>query len=202
MDSDATIFYEGTELSCAELEDKVFIEDDITMGSDICLTSRELYSATCCIDPPKDPCNLCRSGDNNFPLKSNGNVKVVSMTGETQSCLEVSQSLLSRREQSSWQCRSSQKELQAKCCDGTTFNDNNTDESLTLEDYNNVPVPTPGVNWSPLGGDEPAASEGFYYAKPDWNWKEDWNSSSSSRISSATSAIALFSIMVGGLLWH
>ena len=189
VDSDATVFYNGAELSCAELDDQVLTEDGITMGSDKCLTSQELYSATCCIDPPQDPCNLCRSGDNDLPLKSD--VKVVSMTGETETCLEVSQSLQSRREQSSWQCRSSQKELQAKCCDGGTYDDHDANES---HDYNNAPVPTPGVNWSPLGVDEPAAgypSDGFYYAKPDW--KENWDSSS--RITSTTCALTLFGVV-------
>jgi len=188
VDNDATIFYDGRELSCTELEDKVFLLVGIAMGSENCLASQELYSATCCIDPPVNPCNLCRSGDNDFPLKSE--VNVVSAAGETESCLEVFQSLLSRREQSSWQCRSSQKELQAKCCDGTTF------------DYGNAPVPSPGVDWSPsLGVDEPASypSEGFYYTKPDWNWKENWKNCSS-RITSTTTAFALVSMV--WLLWQ
>ena len=188
VDNDATIFYDGRELSCTELEYKVFLLVGIAMGSENCLASQELYSATCCIDPPVNPCNLCRSGDNDFPLKSE--VNVVSAAGETESCLEVFQSLLSRREQSSWQCRSSQKELQAKCCDGTTF------------DYGNAPVPSPGVDWSPsLGVDEPASypSEGFYYTKPDWNWKENWKNCSS-RITSTTTAFALVSMV--WLLWQ
>ena len=116
-------------------------------------------------------------------------VNVISAAGEKESCLEVFQSLLSRREQSSWQCRSSQKELQAKCCDGTTF------------DYGNAPVPSPGVDWSPLGVDEPASypSEGFYYTKPDWNWKENWKNCSS-RITGTTTAFALVSMV--WLLWQ
>ena len=183
LDLDATVFYDGTEVSCHELEGKTFFEEGIAMGSDKCRTSQELYSATCCIVPPKNPCNLCRSGDNDFLLKSE--VNVVSATGERESCLELFQSLLSR-EDLSVQCLSSQKELQAKCCDGTY-------------DYNNAPVPSPGIEWSPSASvDEPvlgSPSKGFYYTNPDWN-NSDWNNwNCSSRITSTATATALFALL-------
>jgi hypothetical protein len=185
VDWDATVFYDGKEVSCHELDGKIIFEEGIAMGSDTCLTSQELYSTTCCINPPENPCNLCRSGDNDFLLKSD--VNVVSATGETESCLEVFQSLLSRSEHSSVQCLNSQKELQAKCCDGGTF-----------DDYN-APVPSPGVDWSP-SVDEPAGypTKGFYYTSPDWN--ENWNSSC--RITSTATALALLSISWVMVMWQ
>jgi hypothetical protein len=175
MDWEATIFYNGSEVSCHQLEGKVFYEKGIGMTSDTCVTSQELYKSACCIDPPQNPCNLCRSGDNEFRLKSE--VNVVSATGETESCLEVFQTLLSRREQSSQQCLSAQNELQSKCCDRTY-------------DYN-APVPTPAINWSPSAMDEPAGypHDGFYYTKPDWN--ENWNGSGRNRIASTVKVCLL-----------
>jgi hypothetical protein len=115
--------------------------------------------------------------------------------------LEVFQSLLARTEQSSAQCLSSRKELQAKCCGVGTYDDNNVlvpspdDNNATVSSVDKpagyAPVPSPGVDWSP-SVDEPAGypTEGFYYTKPDWN--ENWNSCS--RITSTATASALLSI--------
>jgi hypothetical protein len=198
VDWGATVFYDGNEVSCLELEGE-FREKGIAAGSATCLTSQQLYSTSCCVIPPENPCNLCPSDDNDFRLQSE--IKVVSATGETKSCLEVFQSLLARTEQSSAQCLSSRKELQAKCCGVGTYDDNNVlvpspdDNNATVSSVDKpagyAPVPSPGVDWSP-SVDEPAGypTEGFYYTKPDWN--ENWNSCS--RITSTATASALLSI--------
>ena len=99
--------------------------------------SQSLYHKACCIDPPEEPCNLCRSGSTYYNMNSDA---VVTYNGEASTCLEVYASLILRSEQSSEHCISAQRELFSICCDantGLTVSDDSTSATRTDNNISN-----------------------------------------------------------------
>jgi len=114
IDWKATVVFSGGEVSCHELDSKIFVDAGIDKDSPRCESSQNLFDKTCCIQAPEKPCNLCRSSNGKyFNTKSN---ERVSYNGEVKTCLEVHHFLNSRREQSSEHCIDAKGELFDQCC--------------------------------------------------------------------------------------
>ena len=111
---EATVFYSGVELSCHDLDSKIFVEKAIVSGTPTCQTSQESYSEFCCIQPLEEPCDICSMNGVSFQMIDD---MEISYEGKARTCLEVHNSLYSRREQSSELCISAQGNFFDQCCD-------------------------------------------------------------------------------------
>ncbi len=108
------MFYSGAEISCHDLDIKVFVEEGIAADSPQCKTSQDSYSGFCCTQAPEDPCDMCRMNGVSFEMITD---MKISYEGKVQTCLEVHNTLYSRREQSSEHCISAQGNFFDQCCE-------------------------------------------------------------------------------------
>jgi hypothetical protein len=142
LDWDGAIFFSGNEVPCSELDSKIFVEEGISADSSRCEISKDFYADSCCIQPPNEPCNICRSSSGVF-YNMNSSTEV-SFDGEVKTCLEVYHSMYSRREQSSEQCIAAQGELFDKCCEATDAVDGQTSDFAGDSSFSGtVPSTTP-----------------------------------------------------------
>lgn len=111
---EATVFYSGVELSCHDLDSKIFVEKAIVSDTPTCQTSQDSYSEFCCIQPLEEPCDICSMNGVSFQMIDD---MEISYEGNARTCLEVHNSLYSRREQSSELCISAQGNFFDQCCD-------------------------------------------------------------------------------------
>lgn len=111
---EATVFYSGVELSCHDLDSKIFVEKGIASDTPTCKTSQDSYSGFCCMQPLEEPCDICNMNGVSFQMIDDMRI---SYEGKSHSCLEVHNSLYSRREQTSELCISAQGNLFDQCCD-------------------------------------------------------------------------------------
>ncbi len=108
------MFYSGVELNCHDLDSKIFVEKGIASDTPTCKTSQDAYSGFCCIQPLEEPCDICNMNGVSFQMTDN--MKIF-YEGKSHTCLEVHNSLYSRREQTSEICISAQGNLFDQCCD-------------------------------------------------------------------------------------
>ena len=111
---EATVFYSGVELSCHDLDSKIFVEKGIASDTPSCKTSQDSYSGFCCLQPLEEPCDICSMNGVSFQMIDDVQI---SYEGKAHTCLEVHNSLYSRREQSSELCISAQGNFFDQCCD-------------------------------------------------------------------------------------
>mmetsp|Transcript_23553 Transcript_23553/g.50865 ORF Transcript_23553/g.50865 Transcript_23553/m.50865 type:complete len:1125 (+) Transcript_23553:119-3493(+) len=154
LDWEAVIFFSGEEVRCHEFDSKILAEQGISSDSTKCETSQKIYSATCCIQSPEKPCNLCNS-NHGTQFNINHNARV-SYDGQVKTCLEVHNSLQSRREQSSDHCIDAQGKLFDQCCEAIITAANPVDSSSGVQ---SSPTTSPAaqkpsrgfVNWQQRG---------------------------------------------------
>ena len=145
LDWEATVYFSGEVTLCHELDGKIFVEEEIASDSRRCEMSQSFYTATCCIQAPEKPCNLCSSNGIHFDMNSNTEV---SYDGKVKTCLEVYHSLYSRREQFSEHCNDARGELFGQCCETIstqTIHDDATSERApsppTMSPRTHTPTP-------------------------------------------------------------
>lgn len=137
LDPKAKVFFAGEEVSCHELESTILVKGGNFWSRKETLCSQQSsYSTTCCVDAFHratdekasenaldgaadgenilGPCNLCQSNGTPFDMKESAQV---SYNGEVQTCLEVNQSLNTRREQSNQHCTDVPILLFEQCCE-------------------------------------------------------------------------------------
>jgi len=114
LDWEAIIFFSGEEMLCHELDKKKLVEAGISSDSPRCEMTQRVYSETCCNQAPEKPCNICKS-TSGIQFNMNSNARVA-YDGEVKTCLELYNSLHSRREQSSEHCVDAHGELFDQCC--------------------------------------------------------------------------------------
>ena len=168
---EATVNFSGEDVSCHELNSRVFVERAIASGSSRCEMSQGFYSEACCFKAPAVPCSLCQSGDLYYEIEKE---TVVSYDGEEQTCLDVFHLLHSRREQTSVHCTNAQGLLFSECCSARA----------TESDSKYTPSPSPWVWKEPVPDPE---DPGF----------DSWYAGALQRSASAKSAISFVSFVLG-----
>lgn len=140
---ESTVFYSGVELSCHELDEKVFVEKGIASGTQTCTTSQESYAGFCCLQALDEPCDICTMNGVSFQLIED---MEVNFEGKARTCLEVHSSLHSRREQASELCINAQGQLFDQCCNDVHIREpvsDSTKFSVTRSPTMALPSPKP-----------------------------------------------------------
>ncbi|KAL7533175.1 hypothetical protein ACHAWF_004368 [Thalassiosira exigua] len=163
LDGEATVLFSGEEVPCHDLDSRIIVEEGISAESPRCEMSRSFYAESCCIQPPAEPCNLCRSNTGQY-FNMNSIVEVP-YEGEVKTCLEVYHSLYAREEQSGEGCVEAQRALFDQCCTAIGGNA----EPVDMPSSSPTQKPTPDfMSWYSSSSISPASSvtmsSGLFYS--------------------------------------